>query len=322
MSAHQANSPPWTRIFELYCGPRRAGSEPPSKVGWANFRPRSFSRERVARHLNGASIIAAYTANDRLVTALQLASPTDLDAATADWLYEMLASRYFNVVRVLAEALRSHAAHIELRHGNAGAVVAERLAKSIVCNEDPQTVGALMNLLIPLEKRGALEDGIGAAVVENLRHAVNERLPMSTPQSRRQHLPALFGLYKQALVALAFPHYGAAEVDQLVRALLTEIDVAEIAGRSQRTMPTYELSPRSDRHSIVPTLEELWPTVSDGNKGAIAECVIHLERHTAGERSKRLARRDDCPVDIQTEYTRGSGSRDRRRCPQSISSDR
>lgn len=39
--------------------------------------------------------------------------------------------------------------------------------------------------------------------------------------------------------------------------------------------------------------------VSDTNRGAIAECITYLERNTAGVRSKRLARRDDCPVPIQ-----------------------
>jgi hypothetical protein len=259
------------------------------------------ARQRVAGHLNGTATNAAYAATRGLVAALEFEELTEDDASTAVWLYGLLDSRHANVVRRLAEALDTQSSHIEPPPDVAESAITRRFAKSIDSNEDPQTISALLALVILLERRGQLVAGTRTSVVDHLKRAVAERLPTSTPTPVRQHLPALFNLHKQALAALAIPHCNAEEVERLVRTVLTDIDIADIAGRSERTVAHLLITAASRAASILPLLEELWPTVSDANKGAIAECITYLERHTAGERSKRLARRDDCPVAVQNQ---------------------
>lgn len=259
------------------------------------------ARERVIEHLNGVATNAAYGAARGLVAAMESQKTTGVDATTAAWLYGLLGSRHANVVRLLAEALERQSSLIEPPFEVAGPIVARRFAQSLDSNDDPQTISALLTLIILFEKRGQCPTDMGTAIVDQLKRAVVGRMPARTPAALRQHLPALFNLHKQALAALAIPHYSAEEVEQAVRSVLTEIDIADIAGRSERTVAHLLITAASRTASVVPLLEALWPTMSDANKGAIVECIMHLERQMGGERSKRLARRDDCPVALKNE---------------------
>lgn len=258
------------------------------------------SRHRVNEHLSGTATNAAFAAARGLVAALESANRDGSDPATVEWLYGQLESPHANVVRLLAEALEKHLSKLPPQ-SVAGPLIGGRIARAIDRNEDPQTIGSLLALLIGLDKRGELGTDVRALAVDNLKQAVSDRLPVATSLQRRQHLPALFNLYKQALAALAIPHYPIEEIEAVIRTVLSDIDIGDIAGRSQRTMAHLLITAAGRSASIVPLLEELWPNVSAANKGAIAECISLLERHTTGERSKRLARRDDCPITIQNE---------------------
>jgi hypothetical protein len=257
------------------------------------------ARKSVTRHLNADATNAAFAATRGLVAALRAWGADDFDAETSAWVYSLLDCCHANSVRLLATVLDEMSSRIEPPTGDAAKQIANRLARSIDDNDDPQTLGALIALLIMLEKRGLLEAKTRSNVVQALRNAVTERLPADTPEVRRRHLPALFNLHKQALAALAIPYYSVEGVQQAVRTILTEFDIADIANRSRRTMAHLLITAATRDALIIPLLEEIWPTVSDTNKAAIAECVTYFDANTDGSRSKRLASRDDCPIDIK-----------------------
>ncbi|WP_099021946.1 P-loop NTPase family protein [Mycolicibacterium palauense] len=257
------------------------------------------ARERVTRHLDGDATNAAFAATRGVTAALRAWRGGDVGADVSAWLYSLLDCRHSNCVRLLATALDEMASQIVPPSGSVAEQIAARLLKSLAANDDPQTPASLIVLLIMLGKRDRLGDELRFTVVEALRGAVIERLPAETPEAQRRHLPALFGLYKQALAALRIPYCTLDEVQRVVRAVLTEFDAADIANRSRRPMAHLLITAANRDASVLPLVVELWPTVSDTNKGAIAECVMYFDANTDGARSKQLAGRDDCPIDIK-----------------------
>ncbi|MFF5032245.1 alpha/beta hydrolase [Nocardia salmonicida] len=254
----------------------------------------SPERQRIRTHIADPSARVASSAATAVAFAVNAAPATALDEHLGIWLFGLLDSPYQNTKQTIAEVLHTVADQIAWTARSAEAA-ADLLQDSLPRGDDPQAARALVTLLADISRSSPLEPALAVRVVRSLRSNVLDLLPASVPQQRRRHLPAIYGIYKLSLTALAIPHMPLAEVHKLVLDDLVTIDVGEIAGRSER--PLADLLTRLARidAQFLTQLEEIWELTSAANKGAIGKCMKNIEVGTAGTRSMGLARRPDCP---------------------------
>jgi hypothetical protein len=281
-----------------------AGTDPASRTSRARldglvcgYAPDTWARIVEYAHDPSTNVAsAAMTAVSTAVTHWPTATIGDDGAA---WLVGLLNSPHTNSVRLVAGKLHDLRAQIVLNRSHAEQLF-DRLQLSLDAGEDPQTADALLTLLIDIDRAGpgpagALTPDMVAAILALLRATIERLLPEAVAQRLRQHLPALFGTYKQSLTALGLAHLGVGAVEDEVAQLLVAVDVGRIASRSQRPLAHLLIVLARTDAEFLTRLEDLWPTVSVANRAVIAEAFITIETATPGLRSLGLARRPDCP---------------------------
>ncbi len=241
----------------------------------------------------------AFSAAKGVARALQHWPTADLGPAEMSWMFDLLESPDASVVRVIAKELDKHFARITPPR-SASQLIGARLTRSLQKN-DPQTAGALLDLLIELDRAGLGDQRLRAIVIQQLLTSVTERLPRDVPEARRRYLPTLFSLYKDAVVALGLAYYTPEHTSEAIAAILTGIDIGAISGTSRRTLAHLLTVAVHHDARVITQLEQLWPKVSAANKGAIAECMMIHENRSTGLRSLILARRPDCPPQLANE---------------------
>ncbi|MFC8383751.1 NACHT domain-containing protein [Nocardia sp. NPDC057272] len=257
---------------------------------------------RIVEYAHDPSTNVASAAMTAVGTALAHWPTATIGDDAAAWLVGLLNSPHTNSVRIVAVKLHDLRDQIVLNRSHAEQLFA-RLELSLDAGEDPQTADALLTLLIDIDRAGpgpagALTPQMASAILSVLRATIERLLPEAVAQRLRRHLPALFGIYKQSLTALGLAHLGVGAVEDEVAQLLMNVDVGRIASRSQRLLAHLLIVLARADAEFLTRLEDLWPTVSDANRAAIAEAFITIETATPGLRSLALARRPDCPPGV------------------------
>ncbi|MGW3543518.1 hypothetical protein ACWDNI_23660 [Nocardia niigatensis] len=261
------------------------------------------ARERAAAEIRQGGVRGATEAANGVVTSAATRSGTTLGESEMDWMAGLLDSPHANAVRVLATQLHKLNRIRPLSDKHVPLVV-RRLSIALM-RDDPQTVGALLDLLTDAERAGGLPKQTVLEVMGTFRREVESRLSPETTPKRRSDLPALFNQYKKSVSALGLRHLTAdGELERLVTDLLRTIDIGRIAGRTERILAHLLILASERDPRLLGVLERLWPGVSDANKAAIAECFTVKESGSLGVRSRALAARPDCPTDVKNEIYR------------------
>ncbi|MFF2555119.1 hypothetical protein ACFVUS_29230 [Nocardia sp. NPDC058058] len=255
------------------------------------------ARERAAAEIRAGGVKGATAAANGVVTSAAARAETTLSESEIDWMAKLLESPHANAVRVIATQL--HTLHpIRPLSGRHTELVVRRLTNALT-RDDPQTVGALLDLLTDLERTVGLPDSTVLQIIDAFRHEVESRLSPESPSPRRSDLPALFNQYKRSVSALGVRHLTNEQLERLVTELLQTVDIGRIAGRTERVLAHLLIVVSERDPRLLSVLERLWPDISDANKAAIAECFMVKETGSLGVRSRALAARSDCPIEVK-----------------------
>ncbi|WP_435173662.1 NACHT domain-containing protein [Gordonia hongkongensis] len=259
----------------------------------------SEAQRRTESAVLGPSQNVASAAASGLAKAVASSRSNGLSGDVVEWLVTLIDSPNMKAAETIAIALRdaltSEPMAVQQFPDGVAEMVATRMINSLNSFDDPQAVAAFLRLLIAIDRTISVGEPVRSNAVSMLGNAVESLLPSKAPSNEREHLPALYNLYLEAMAAFSFRYDEPDETLKRVMDLVATIDSGLIAGRSRRSL-AHALHAAMTRDSrVAAALEDMWPLASDANKAAIIESFAQFEANTGGSRSLALARRDDCP---------------------------